>query len=117
MQDINELELLKNAKKRIQQKKMVYYHWVIFILGVIFVGLGAKLTGKFQESSSYHLYVYTMVFWAFLVSFHTVKVFVLNSVLGKEWETEQRQKLVLLQKTKIQKIQEEAERLYSQKNN
>lgn len=111
-----ELELLNQAKKRIVQKKRLYYHLVIFVLGVIFIGIAGTLTNKFQNENSYHLYIYAMVFWAFLVSFHAVKVFVLNPFLGKEWEQQQREKLVLAQKAKIQKIKNETERLYSEKN-
>jgi len=104
--DKEQLELIKNAQKRITQKKRFYYHAIFFaILAVclyIFnVGLGFMDEFTF---AGLHWSVVVILIWALLVFWHFVNVFVISKFMGKAWEQEQLEKLVLKQQVRIDKL-------------
>ena len=58
--DKDQLELIKNAQSRIRQKKRLYYHFIVLILGCSclfvvnkFIGLGKQFT--FLEKTGMYL--------------------------------------------------------------
>jgi len=99
-------ELLENAQKRIRQKKRLFSHFVVFLIGSVFLVLVNKIL-KYGEA--YDWFVWAILLWAFLFAFHAFNVFVTSRFLGKDWERQQREKLVALQKKKIAEIQKEIE--------
>ncbi|EKF55842.1 hypothetical protein I215_04800 [Galbibacter marinus] len=105
--DIDQHELIETAQSRIRQKKRLYYHFVIFLLGSIFMIVANKFLNYYVQ---YNWFVWGICIWTFIFLLHLINVFVTNRFLGKKWEREQREKLVNLQKNKLAKIQEEMER-------
>ncbi|UGU14393.1 2TM domain-containing protein [Sinomicrobium kalidii] len=99
-------ELLKNAEARIRQKKRLYNHFVIFLIGSIFLIIANKVL-KYGEQ--YNWFVWAITFWAFLFVVHFFNVFVTHKFMGKEWEKVQREKLVQKQKAKIAKMEKDVE--------
>ena len=104
--DKDQLELIKNAQSRIRQKKKLYYHFIVLILGCSclfvankFIGLGKQFT--FLEKD---WYVFAVILWIALFTYHVINVFILNPFLGKSWEEKQLQKLMALQQKRIEKI-------------
>ena len=104
--DKDQLELIKNAQSRIRQKKKLYYHFIVLILGCSclfvankFIGLGKQFT--FLEKD---WYVFAIILWIALFTYHVINVFILNPFLGKSWEENQLQKLMALQQKRIEKI-------------
>lgn len=95
-------EFLENAQNRIKQKKRLYYHFAIFLIGSVFLIIINKVL-KYGEN--YDWFVWAITFWAFLFILHVFNVFVTNTFLGNKWEREQREKLVAKQKEKIKKLQ------------
>lgn len=104
--DTEQHELLENAHKRVRQKKRLFSHFVIFLIGSVFLILINKIL-KYGEA--YDWFVWGILLWAFLFLFHAFNVFVTHKFMGKDWERKQREKLVALQKKRIGEIQKEIE--------
>ena len=104
--DITQHELLENAQKRIKQKKKLFSHFIIFLIGSVFIVIINKIL---KQGEAYDWYIWAITAWAFLFLIHAFNVFVTHKFMGKEWERRQREKLVAKQKTKISEIQKEIE--------
>ncbi len=104
--NLEQHDLLESAYARIKQKKRLYVHFVIFLIGSVFLVLINKIL-KFGVE--YDWFIWAITFWAFLFLIHVVNVFVTQKFMGKDWERLQREKLVLRQKEKIAVLQKEIE--------
>ena len=102
--DLEQHELLENAQKRIQQKKRLYTHFVVFLVGSVFLVLINKILKYGQE---YNWFIWAITFWAFLFVLHIFNVFITNKFMGKDWERSQREKLVQKQKNRILEIEQQ----------
>ena len=105
--DVDQHELIETAQSRIRQKKRLYYHFILFLLGSIFMIIANKFLNYGEQ---YNWFVWGICGWTFLFLLHLINVFITNKFLGKKWEREQREKLVNIQKNKLAKIQEEIEK-------
>ncbi|TXN36997.1 2TM domain-containing protein [Flagellimonas hymeniacidonis] len=103
---IEQHELLENAQKRIRQKKKLFSHFVIFLIGSVFLVLINKIL-KYGEA--YDWFIWAILLWAFLFLMHAFNVFVTQRFMGQAWERQQREKLVSKQKQRISEIQKEIE--------
>ncbi|MGS2764932.1 2TM domain-containing protein [Sinomicrobium sp. M5D2P9] len=104
--DEDQYELLRNAEARIRQKRRLYYHFVIFLIGSVFLIIVNKIL-KYGEQ--YNWFVWAITLWAFLFVIHFFNVFVTNRFMGKEWEKIQREKLILKQKERIARLEKDVE--------
>lgn len=104
--DLEQHELLEDAQLRIKQKKRLYSHFVIFLVGSVFLILINKIL---KYGADYNWFIWAITLWAFLFVIHVINVFVTQKFMGKDWERKQREKLVLKQKKKIAKLQKEIE--------
>lgn len=104
--DLEQHELLENAHQRIKQKKRLYVHFVIFLIGSVFLVLINKIL-KYWEN--YDWFIWGITFWAFLFAIHAFNVFVTQKFMGLEWERKQREILVKKQKERIAALQKEIE--------
>lgn len=102
--DLEQHELLENAQKRIRQKKRLYTHFVVFLVGSVFLALINKILKYGQE---YNWFIWAITFWAFLFVLHIFNVFVTNKFMDQEWERSQREKLVQKQKQRIAELEQE----------
>ena len=107
--DKEQLELIQNAQRRIKQKKRLYMHFVIFLIGSfllivanIVLGIGKKIRPFDQD-----WFLIVVILWLVLLVYHFINVFVFNKFMGKEWEQKQLNKLVEKQKIRIEKIKSE----------
>ena len=106
--DKDQLELIQNAQKRIKQKKRLYIHFVIFLIGAVFlilantvlgIGENFKILGK-------EWFLFAILLWLFFFLYHAFNVFVTHKFMGKAWEDEQLKKLVAKQQERIAKLKE-----------
>lgn len=104
--NLEQHELLETTQDRIRQKKRLHTHFVIFLIGSVFLVLVNKIL-KFGER--YDWFIWAITFWAFLFVIHIFNVFVTQRFMGKDWERRQREKLVLKQRERIAEIQKEIE--------
>ena len=106
--DKDQLELIENAQKRIRQKKRLYIHFVIFLIGAVFLILANTVLGigKDFKIAGIDWFVYAILAWLFLFAYHFFNVFITNKFMGKDWEKQQLDKLVNQQQQRIDKLKD-----------
>ena len=104
--DATQLELIENAQKRIKQKKRLYVHFVIFLIGAIFLIVANTVLGIGKDVQFFEIdwFVYAILLWLFLFLYHAFNVFITHKFMGKAWEKEQLEKLVAKQQDRIDKL-------------
>ncbi|WP_445731249.1 dihydrofolate reductase [Mariniflexile sp.] len=107
--DKEQLELIKNAQKRIEQKKRLYVHFVVFLIGAVFLIIANTVLGIGKDFKLFEInwFVYAIAFWLFLFLYHLFNVFITHKFMGKAWEAQQLNKLVAKQKERIEKLKNE----------
>lgn len=110
--DKEQLELIENAQKRIKQKKGLYTHFILFLIGSIFLIIANTLLGIGKDILLFGVqwFVPIIIIWLFFLSYHFIKVFVTNRFMGKEWQKSQLDKLVAKQRSHIEKLKTELEK-------
>lgn len=108
--EINQHELYEYARLRLKQKKRLYFHFVLFFVGSIFMIVANKLLNIKPEIN---WYLWGISIWAFLFILHFIRVFITDSFMNKKWERAQIDKLVLKQERKLEQIEKD----FNQKNN
>lgn len=104
--DLEQHEMLENAHARIKQKKRLYVHFVIFLIGSVFLIFLNKILNYWD---TYDWFIWAITFWAFLFVIHAFNVLVTQKFMGQDWERSQREKLVAKQKKRIAELQKEIE--------
>lgn len=104
--DLEQHEMLENAHARIKQKKRLYVHFVIFLIGSVFLIFVNKILNYWD---TYDWFIWAITFWAFLYVIHAFNVLVTQKFMGQDWERSQREKLVAKQKKRIAELQKEIE--------
>ena len=100
--EIEQHERYEYARKRINQKKRLYFHLVLFLLGSIFLFI-ANYFLVFGFTSNWATLVITI--WLFLFILHFIKVYITDRFMNKDWEREQIERLMALQQKKIDQLQ------------
>ena len=110
--DPEQLELIKNAQKRIKQKKRLYTHFVFFLIGSVFLILANLVfnVGIDTKPLGVNWFVFPVVVWLFLLAYHFFNVYITPSFMGKDWEQNQLDKLVSKQKKRIEELQTQVEK-------
>lgn len=110
MDSVNEQhQLYENARRRVIQKKRLYIHFVLFLVGSIFFIVLNKIF-KVGESFLKDWFIWAILLWFFIWVIHFVNVFIFKRFMDKEWERKQTDKLVLKQEIKIAKLEKEIAR-------
>jgi len=84
-------EQYETARKRTRQKKRLYFHFVMFLIGSVFFIILNKVL-HFREDIDW--YVWAIFAWLFLLIIHFINVFILKRFFGKEWERKETEKLI-----------------------
>ncbi|WP_309641866.1 2TM domain-containing protein [Flavobacterium sp.] len=103
--DKEQQELYENARKRLRQKKTVYFHFVLLVMGSLFMFI-ANIYLEFGAPN--HWYIWAITVWVFLFVLHFIKVFITDRFMNKDWEREQIQQLVEKQQNKIDTLKSKA---------
>lgn len=107
--DKEQLELIENAQKRVRQKKRLYYHFVLFLIGAAFLiilNLGLGL-GEDVKIFNQNWFVIAILGWSFLFLYHLISVFITHKFMGSEWEKQQIEKLTVKQHKRISQLKED----------
>lgn len=104
--DKDQLELIENAQRRIKQKKRLYVHFVVFLIGAVFLIIANTVLGIGEGVRLFEIdwFVYAILIWLFLFVYHLFNVFITHKFMGKAWEQQQLNKLVSLQQERIAKL-------------
>lgn len=107
--DKEQLELIQNAQRRIKQKKRLYIHFVVFLIGAVFLILANTVLGIGKDVQLFGIdwFVYAIFAWLFFFVYHIFNVFVTHKFMGKEWEKQQLDKLIAKQQQRIEKLKED----------
>ncbi|MGJ8547917.1 dihydrofolate reductase [Winogradskyella wichelsiae] len=106
--DKDQLELIENAQNRIKQKKRLYIHFVVFLIGAVFLILANTVLkiGETLKPAGIDWFVYAILAWLFLFIYHFISVFITHKFMGKDWEKQQLEKLVNQQENRINKLKQ-----------
>ncbi len=104
--DKEQLELIEFAQKRIKQKKRLFAHFVVFLIGAVFLIVINKVLKIGEGFTIFKVdwFVYAILLWLFFFVYHLFNVYVTHKFLGKDWEAHQLNKLVAKQKERIEKL-------------
>ena len=103
MQNEIQHETYEKARKRTRQKKRLYWHFVLFLVGSIFLILLNEVLDIGKEYGDW--FVWAVLVWLFLWVLHFVNVFVFSRFFGKEWERIETEKLVTQHNKKVKKLE------------
>ncbi len=104
--DPAQLELIQNAQNRIKQKKRLYIHFVLFLIGALFLILANTVLGIGEHFKLFDInwFVFAILLWLFFFIYHAFNVFITHKFMGKAWEQKQLSTLVELQQRRIEKL-------------
>lgn len=105
--DINQHELYEYARLRIKQKKRLYFHFVLLVVGSLFFLTSNYLLGLFPEN---HWSLWAITIWGFIFVLHFIRVFVTDSFMNKNWERVQIDKLITKQERRIEQLQKDLDK-------
>ncbi len=92
MESKEQHELYEKARKRVKQKKRLYYHFVLFLVGSVFL---IALNILFKVGDKYgDWFKYAIALWLFVWILHFINVFITNRFFGKDWERIETEKLI-----------------------
>lgn len=95
-------EQYEYARRRIKQKKALYFHSVLFLLGCLFLFIAHKF---FNIGIDSNWCIWLLTIWFFVFILHFIKVYITNRFMCKDWEREQIDRLVALQQKKITQLE------------
>ena len=97
-----EFQQYEYARKRMQSKKNVYYHFITLILGSAFMYVANNWLDVFPH---YQWYIWGIVIWVFIFLIHFIQVFITNTFMGEKWQQAQIEKLIQKQQNKIAELE------------
>lgn len=100
-------EQYEKARKRTKQKKSLYFHFVLFLIGSVFFIVLNKVILFYPELD---WFVWAIFAWLFLLILHFINVFFMNRFFGKEWERTQTEKLIEKHQVKVEKLEKKLEK-------
>ncbi|MGO4905634.1 2TM domain-containing protein [Flavobacterium sp. W20_MBD1_R3] len=95
-------EQYEYARRRIKQKKRLYFHFVVFVLGSLLLFVAHNFLDSTVVSD---WYLWIIIIWLFLFIMHFIKIFITDRFMNKDWEREQIDRLVALQKKKVDQLE------------
>ncbi|QCY68970.1 2TM domain-containing protein [Antarcticibacterium flavum] len=104
--DSEQRELYENARRRTLQKKRLFQHFVVFLVGAVLLIVVNVVIGYKEEFTplGYNWFVWAILIWTFFFLIHLINVFVTSSFMGKEWEQKQMENLVRKQRERIEEL-------------
>ncbi|MET2983771.1 dihydrofolate reductase [Aureibaculum conchae] len=99
-----QIELYEKAKKRTKQKKRLYYHFIVFLIGSLFLIVLNTFFNVGQEKYG-EWFKYAVALWLLVWIFHFINVFITNKFFGKEWEQTETEKLIKKHKAETERLE------------
>lgn len=110
--DPEQRELIEHAQQRAKQKRRLYQHIIVFLIGAaVLIILNVVFDiGQDINPLGVNWFVWAIALWAIVLLIHVFNVFVTNKFFGKDWENRQVEKLVAKQRRKIEELQQKVDR-------
>lgn len=105
-------EIYDYARKRVLQKKRLFQHFVVFLVGAVLLIVINVVIGYKEDYKplGYNWFVWAILIWSFFFFVHLLNILVINSFMGKEWEQRQLERLVQRQKERITELENKVDR-------
>lgn len=105
-------ELIEKAQSRARQKRRLYVHFILFLIGsAVFILLNVVFNvGQNYRPLEVDWFVWAIILWAIIFLSHAFNVFITNKFLGKDWENNQIERLVAQQQKRIDKLRAQVEK-------
>lgn len=104
MENIEQHEAYEKARKRTRQKRRLYWHFVVFLVGSVFLIILNGVLGVGEERYG-NWFVWVIMAWAFLWVLHFGNVFVFDRYFDKDWERKESEKLISKHQKKVEKLE------------
>jgi hypothetical membrane protein len=105
--DTTQHELYEYARLRLKQKKRLYFHFVVLVVGTLFLLSLNYLLGVFPEVN---WSLWAIASWVFIFTLHFIRVFITDSFMNKKWERSQIDKLMAKQERRIEQLQKDLDK-------
>lgn len=102
-----EFELYEYARKRQKQKKGLYVHFLVFLVGSVFLIFINKVLNVGEPTD---WFVWVVLGWFFLICIQFVNVFITHKFMDEAWERKQIEKLVEKQEKRIKELAKKVEK-------
>lgn len=102
--DSEQREQYEYAQSRINQKKKLMRHFIVFLVGCVFLIIINPVLGYGDDFFIKDWFVWAILIWAFLFLIHVFNVFIMNTFMSKEWERQQLEKLKAKQEVRIAEL-------------
>jgi hypothetical protein len=96
-------ELYEKSRNRVHQKKKVYHHFILFLVGSAFLIVINKLFKVGDQLGDWYKWAVTI--WFFLWLLHLINVFITNRFFGKDWERAETEKLILKHQERVKSLE------------
>lgn len=112
--DPEQRELIERAQERARQKRGLYQHFILFLIGAaVLIVLNVVFEiGQDIKPFGIDWFVWAIIVWGIILLAHVFNVFVTKKFLGKDWENRQVEKLVARQHRRIEELQRKVEKEY-----
>jgi hypothetical protein len=100
-------EKYEYARKRIKQKKRLYFHFILFLVGSLFLFLIDKI---YDVKPFEGWYLWAVTLWFFFFILHFIKVYITDRFMNKNWERHQIDRLVALQEKRIEQLKQKLQK-------
>lgn len=94
-------ERYEYARNRIKEKKFLYYHFIFFIIGSLFMFVANELL---EYGLPTLWYKWAIVIWFFIFILHFIRVYITKRFMNKAWEQQQIEHLIAKQDKKIEQL-------------
>lgn len=108
--DTEQREQYEYARKRINQKKRLMRHFVVFLAGSLLLIIINPVLGIGKDFFIKDWFVWAILIWVLLFLIHLFNVFITNKFMSKEWEDRQMDKLKAKQEKRIAELQQQLEK-------
>jgi len=105
--DPDQKEMIENARLRIKQKRGLFTHFVIFLLGSVALIVASQFLIKTEipQLLGIDWWIWLIMIWFLVLVYHAFSVLITKRILGPEWEKRQYERLVQKQLDRIQQLQ------------
>ncbi|MEC4116776.1 2TM domain-containing protein [Myroides phaeus] len=108
MDNKNPYEAYDYARRRVKQKKLLFFHFAVFFLGsVLMFCFNAFIQ---DPANTVVWWPYAIGAWSILVFLHAVNVLIVDSFMGKKWEDKQVKRLIEKQEERIKELRARVEK-------
>lgn len=104
MESKEQHEIYEKARKRVKQKKRLYYHFLLFLVGSVFLIVLNVIFNVGEQFGEW--FKYAISAWLFIWILHLVNVFITNRFFGKDWERLETEKLIAKHSVKQENLEQ-----------